>query len=99
MGIREISELEGMTMWHCRQVLDGINQEARQSILTNMISERIPLQMEVALETDRILTRKCMAIMYETKDDRVALQAAAQIGVLVEKSNEILSIQPPQKLT
>lgn len=78
MGIRGISELEGMTMWHCRQVLDGINQEARQSILTNMISERIPLQMEVALETDRILTRKCMAIMYETKDDRVALQAAAQ---------------------
>ena len=74
MGIREISELEGMTMWHCRQVLDGINQEARQSILTNMISERIPLQKEVALENDRILTRKCLAIMYERKDDRVALQ-------------------------
>jgi hypothetical protein len=91
LSIAEIAEVEGITMWHARQVLDRINQEARDSLLSNMVSERVPLQVEISLETNRLLIKKCMSIMYGSKDPRVQLQAAAQISSLTEKNNEILS--------
>ncbi len=91
LSIAEISEVEGMTIWHTRQLLDRINREARDGILSSMISDRVPLAVEVSLETNRILIKKCMHIMYSSKDERVQLQAAAQISSLNEKNNDILS--------
>jgi len=90
-SIADISQSEGLTVWHTRQVLDRINKEARDSLLTSMISDRVPLSVEVSLETHRILIKKCMHILNTSKDDRVVLQAAAQISSLVAASNEILS--------
>jgi hypothetical protein len=90
-SISDIMKLEGMTMWHVRQTLDGINREARNSIMSNMIADRLPLSIEVRLETIRILIKKCTHIMNSSKDERVILQSCAQIVSLQEKEAEIYS--------
>jgi hypothetical protein len=91
LSVMEIAEKEGLTIWHAKQVLNGINREAREGLLSTMISDRVPLSVEVSLETFRILKARCFSIMRSSKDDRVILQSVAQIASLQEKENEILN--------
>ena len=88
----DIAKQEGINLWHARRCLDAINKEARDSLLSTLVAERVPLAVEVSLETHRILIKKLMYIMNNSKDERCQMQAAAQIASINNQTNDILSM-------
>ncbi|SRR5712691_763136 len=90
-SVAEISKETGITTWHARQILDTINREAREGLLSTMISDRVPLALEQSLELNRIIIRKSLAIAEETKDPRCKLEALRLAKDTNQASNQILA--------
>jgi hypothetical protein len=80
-----------ISTWKARQILDRINSEAREGLLSSMISDRVPLALEQSLELNRLIIRKALSIAEATKDPRCQLEALRLAKDTNQASNQILA--------
>jgi len=90
-SIPETAIQANISQWKARQILDRINTEAREGLLSSMISDRVPLALEQSLELNRIIIRKALLIASSKVDARCKLEALRLAKDTNQASNQILA--------
>jgi hypothetical protein len=90
-SILSISKDLNISERQTRKALAHIGSEVRDSLLSNFVSERIPIALAESLELNRIIIGKAMQIAEASHDARVKIEGLRLASQVSQSSNQLLA--------